>query len=79
VVALQIHDVSEPTRRILSAAARARRESLQEFLLELLEREAQQIDGRGLLEVEPTRLLARNDHRIRDHRIRDHEIWTVGG
>jgi hypothetical protein len=57
VVALQIHGVSEPTRRTLSAEARARGESLQEFLLELLEREAQQIDGRGLLEVEPARLV----------------------
>jgi hypothetical protein len=45
VVALQIHGVSEPTRRTLSAEARIRGESLQEFLLELLEREAQQIDS----------------------------------
>jgi hypothetical protein len=57
VVALQIHGVSEPTRRTLSSEARARGESLQEFLLELLEREAQQIDSRGLLEVEPARLV----------------------
>jgi hypothetical protein len=57
VVALQIHGVSEPTRRTLSAEARARGESLQEFLLQLLEREAQQIDSRELLEVEPARLV----------------------
>jgi hypothetical protein len=74
VVALQIHGGSEPTRRTLSTEARARGESLQEFLLELVEREAQQIDSRGLLGAEPARLLVRNDHRIRDH-----GIWTGGG
>ena len=52
VVALQIHGVSEPTRRTLSAEARARGESLQEFLLDLLDREAQQIDNRQRLEVD---------------------------
>jgi uncharacterized protein (DUF1778 family) len=52
VVTLQIHGVSEPTRRTLSAEARARGESLQEFLLDLLDREAQEIDNRRLLEVE---------------------------
>ncbi|HJV12261.1 MAG TPA: hypothetical protein VJ625_00050 [Propionibacteriaceae bacterium] len=53
MVALQIHGVSEPTRRTLSAEARARGESLPEFLLDLLDREAQQIDNHRLLEVEP--------------------------
>jgi hypothetical protein len=53
VVALQIHGVSEPTRRTLSTEARARGESLQEFLLDLLDREAQEIDNRRILEVEP--------------------------
>jgi uncharacterized protein (DUF1778 family) len=53
VVALQIHGVSEPTRRTLSAEARARGESLQEFLLDLLDREAQEIDNRRIVEVEP--------------------------
>jgi uncharacterized protein (DUF1778 family) len=53
VVALQIHGVSEPTRRTLSAEARARGESLQEFLLDLLDREAQEIENRRILEVEP--------------------------
>jgi hypothetical protein len=54
VVALQIHGVSEPTRRTLSTEARARGESLQEFLLDLLDREAQEIDNRRLLEIEPS-------------------------
>ena len=49
MVDLQIHGVSESTRRILSAEARARDESLQEYLLELLDREARDIDNRGLL------------------------------
>ena len=49
VVDLQIHGVSEPTRRTLSAEARARDESLQEYLLELLDREARDIDNRGFL------------------------------
>jgi antitoxin FitA len=49
VVALQIRGVSEPTRRTLSAEARARGESLQEYLLDLLDREARAIDGRRLL------------------------------
>jgi hypothetical protein len=53
VVALQIHGVSEPTRRTLSAEARARNESLQEYLLELLDREAHNIDNRRLLEAQP--------------------------
>ena len=49
MVDLQIHGVSEPTRRTLSAEARARGESLQEYLLDLLDQEAQEIDSRGLL------------------------------
>jgi antitoxin FitA len=49
VVDLQIHGVSELTRRTLSAEARARGESLQEYLLDLLDREARDIDNRGLL------------------------------
>jgi hypothetical protein len=49
VVALQIRGVSEPTRRTLSAEARARGESLQEYLLDLLDREARAVDGRRLL------------------------------
>jgi hypothetical protein len=49
VVALQIRGVSEPTRRTLSAEARARGESLQEYLLDLLDREARAIDSRRLL------------------------------
>jgi antitoxin FitA len=49
VVDLQIHDVSEPTRRTLSAEARARGESLQEYLLDLLDREAADIANRGLV------------------------------
>jgi hypothetical protein len=53
VVALQIHGVSEPTRRTLSDEARARGESLQEFLLDLLDREARELDNRRLLDVEP--------------------------
>ena len=48
VVALQVRGVSEPTRRALSAEARARGESLQEYLLDLLEREARDIDNRRL-------------------------------
>ncbi len=49
MVALQIRSVSEPTRRTLSAEARARGESLQEYLLDLLDREARAIDSRRLL------------------------------
>jgi antitoxin FitA len=49
VVALQICGVSEPTRCTLSAEARARGESLQEYLLDLLDREARDIDNRRLL------------------------------
>ena len=49
MVDLQIHGVSEPTRSTLSAEARARGESLQEYLLDLLDREASDIANRGLL------------------------------
>jgi hypothetical protein len=49
VVAIQIHGVSEVTRRTLSAEAKARGESLQEYLLDVLDREAQQIDISRLL------------------------------
>jgi antitoxin FitA len=49
VVALQICGVSEFTRRTLSAEARTRGESLQEYLLDLLDREARDIDNRRLL------------------------------
>jgi hypothetical protein len=49
VVALQVRGVSEPTRRALSAEARARGESLQEYLLDLLDREAHDIENRRLL------------------------------
>ena len=49
MVALQIHGVSEPTRRALSAEARARGESLQEFLLDLLDREARELGERQFL------------------------------
>jgi hypothetical protein len=46
VVALQIRGVTEPTRSMLSAEARARGESLQEYLLDLLDREAHDIENR---------------------------------
>ena len=49
MVALQIHGVPEPTRRALSAEARARGESLQEFLLDLLDREARELGERQFL------------------------------
>jgi hypothetical protein len=49
VVALQIHSVSEATRSTLSAAAKARGESLQEYLLDVLDREARDIENRRLL------------------------------
>jgi hypothetical protein len=49
VVALQIHGVSEPTRRALSAEARARGESLQEYLLDILDREAGDLGERQFL------------------------------
>jgi antitoxin FitA len=49
VVAIQIRGVSEVTRRTLSAEAKARGESLQEYLLDVLDREAQEIDNRRLL------------------------------
>jgi len=53
VVALHVHGVSEFTRRTLSVEARAREESLQEYLLDLLDREAHDIDNRRLLEPQP--------------------------
>jgi len=49
VVALQIHGVSEPTRSTLSAEAKVRSESLQEYLLDVLDREARDIENRRLL------------------------------
>jgi hypothetical protein len=49
VVAIQIRGVSEPTRSTLSAEARARSESLQEYLLDVLDREARDVDNRRLL------------------------------
>jgi hypothetical protein len=49
VVAIQIRGVSEPARSTLSAEARARGESLQEYLLDVLDREAHDIDNRRLL------------------------------
>ena len=49
MVALQIRGVSEPTRSMLSAEAKARGESLQEYLLDLLDREAHDIENRRLL------------------------------
>jgi hypothetical protein len=49
VVALQIHGVSAPTRSTLSAEAEARGESLQEYLLDVLDREARDIENRRLL------------------------------
>jgi hypothetical protein len=51
VVDLQIHGVSEPTRRSLSAEAKIRGESLQEYLLDLLDREAHDLDNRRLIET----------------------------
>ncbi len=49
MVALQIRGVSESTRRMLSVEAKTRGESLQEYLLDLLDREARDIDNRRLL------------------------------
>ena len=43
MVAIQIRGVSEVTRRTLSAEAKARGESLQEYLLDVLDREAQEV------------------------------------
>ena len=48
VVDIQIHGVSEPTRRTLSAEAKMRGESLQEYLLDVLDREAHDLDNRRL-------------------------------
>jgi len=49
VVSLQIHGVSEPTRRVLSAEARSRGETLQEYLLDILDREAHDLGERQFL------------------------------
>jgi hypothetical protein len=49
VVAFQVRGVSEPTRHAPSAEAKVRGESLQEYLLDLLDREARDIDIRRLL------------------------------
>ncbi len=49
MVAIQIRGVSEPTRSTLSAEARARGESLQEYLLDVLDREARDINDRRLV------------------------------
>ena len=49
MVSLQIHGVSEPTRRVLSAEARSRGESLQEYLLDILDREAHDLGERQFL------------------------------
>jgi hypothetical protein len=49
MVALQIRDVPTPLRDALAAAARERSESLQEYLLHLLEREAAALENRRLL------------------------------
>jgi hypothetical protein len=51
VLALQVRGVSEPTRRALSAEARVRGESLQEYLHDLPDREARDIDRRLLAEL----------------------------
>ena len=48
MVDLQIHGVSETTRRTLSAEAKIRGESLQEYLLDVLDREAHDLDDRRL-------------------------------
>jgi hypothetical protein len=55
VVDLHIHGVSEPTRRILSAEARARGESLQEYLLDLLDHECHRAQRPGFtwIQVSP--------------------------
>ena len=49
MVALQIRGVSEPTRSALSAEAKARGESLQDYLLDVLDREAQEVNSRRVL------------------------------
>ena len=49
MVSLQIHGVSEPTRRVLSAEARSRGETLQEYLLDILDREAHDLGERQFL------------------------------
>ncbi|MCE3275661.1 MAG: hypothetical protein K0R13_1516 [Propionibacteriaceae bacterium] len=49
MVAIQVRGVSEANRRTLSAEGKARGESLQEYLLDVLDREAEEIDNRQLL------------------------------
>lgn len=49
MVALQIRGVSEPTRSTLSAEAKARGESLQDYLLDVLDHEAQEVNSRRVL------------------------------
>ncbi len=48
MVAIQIRGISEVTRRALSDEAKARGESLQEYLLDVLECEVEEIDNRRL-------------------------------
>lgn len=66
MVDLQIHGVSEPTRRSLSAEAKIRGESLQEYLLDLLDREAHDLDNRRPIEAQPVDLV-KVIHRDRAH------------
>jgi hypothetical protein len=64
VVALQIRGVSEPTRSTLSAEAKARGESLQDYLLDVLDREAQEVSSRRLVAEWAAPLLADDAQRV---------------
>ena len=61
MVALQIRDVPGPVRDRLTAAARAQGQSLQAYLLGVLEREAASQENRRLLEKWAERSLVGSD------------------
>ena len=82
MVALQIRDVPGPVRDRLTAAARARGQSLQAYLLGVLEREAADQENRRLLADWADKPLKGDDdidfvESVRSERA-ERERWLVG-